>query len=319
MSTRSLDLRAGAEIILADIKGLFKPEGLTRRSARFAKLAVKRGNFIRLLLQYDAGNVISPRKPRLPCHETEDDARFIVIFFTCAKHFRFIRIALASLQVWKPLVKTVYVYVDRMDPMSEAQCELLRKATPVTAVFRLTRYPMSWGGLRVILNELRAFAQVGRGMKDEDFLVKLDSDVICLSDAILQYAKSQKISAMGTSVHRIHGLKDNYLQGGCYIINAIALRALLGTPITKIGSALVRKRSFNLPEDEFISTILKRAGIQIVDTDFLYYSPALVNPHIDDTLLDAHLDAIPSIASVLHFEGEKANMTRVAKKIYLAD
>src|SRR5262245_63039286 len=119
ISTRSLDLRAGAEIILADIKGLFKPEGLTRRSARFAKLAVKRGNFIRLLLQYDAGNVISPRKPRLPCHETEDDARFIVIFFTCAKHFRFIRIALASLQVWKPLVKTVYVYVDRMDPMSE--------------------------------------------------------------------------------------------------------------------------------------------------------------------------------------------------------
>src|ERR1700738_790435 len=42
MSTRSLDLRAGAEIILADIKGLFKPEGLTRGSARFARLAVKR-------------------------------------------------------------------------------------------------------------------------------------------------------------------------------------------------------------------------------------------------------------------------------------
>jgi hypothetical protein len=70
MSTRSLDLRAGAEIILAVIKRLFKPEGRMRRSARFVRLAAKRGDFIRLLLQYDAGNVISPRKPRFPCHET---------------------------------------------------------------------------------------------------------------------------------------------------------------------------------------------------------------------------------------------------------
>jgi len=76
-------------------------------------------------------------------------------------------------------VKEINIYVDKRDPFSDAQRELLRSES---------RYPMSWAGLRVVLNELHAFRKLAEQMRAGDFLLKFDSDVILLRRKLIDDA-----------------------------------------------------------------------------------------------------------------------------------
>jgi len=50
------------------------------------------------------------------------------------------------------------------------------------------QYPMSWAGLRVVLNELHAFRKLAEQMRAGDFLLKFDSDVILLRRKLIDDA-----------------------------------------------------------------------------------------------------------------------------------
>jgi hypothetical protein len=148
----------------------------------------------------------------------------------------------------------------------------------------------------------------------------MDSDIICLNDDILKFTERNgalrvnDAIAVGASVRRIHScVQDEYMQGGCYIISAYALAALLQSRIAGVVYYLIKKRGFGLPEDQFISIALERAEVQVVERDFIHFSSKLTEPKSDDNELLVQIANIPMTASVLHFEGDKRNMRRVAQ------
>lgn len=252
-------------------------------------------------------------------HEvTENPPKFFPVCFTCGKHFRYVRLALFSLTRCASFVKEVYIYMDRSDPLSAVQREILQSELPYPLVFQTTKYPMSWGGPKLVLNELSVFCQHAERMRSKDFLVKFDSDVLFLSDKIFSQVMLNGIEAAGTSVSQLHpsGDQADYMQGGCYFIRGSALKKMVELKIAGVASELSRFE--DLPEDKFMNALLCRSGIKPSLIPFLYFDRTLVTPGTPDEQIGASLQAIPAGVSVIHFEGDKwnrgvrSNMKRVA-------
>jgi hypothetical protein len=266
------------------------------------------------MLRYDAMSFLRPRFE--PAERIASHGSFFPVCFTCKRDFEFLRLALRSLSIRAPRAKEIHIYIDKADPLTIAQRELLRLESRFPLVFQNTLYPMSWAGPRTILNELHAFRSLARQMTVKDFLVKFDSDVIFLSDTIFQFVANSAGEAIGTSVLEIHSLTADghaidYMQGGCYFIAAAKLRAILNLSVTKTALSMLRERA-NIFEDQFISDLLQQCGARTVYNSFLYYDSTLAKADLDEAELEARLRAIPATTSVLHFEGNKSNMRRVA-------
>jgi hypothetical protein len=291
---------------------------MRRLSRVFAQVKAKLRNstdFVRVL-HYDAKTFLRPRVE--PSERLENHRFFFPVCFACAKHFEILRIALRSLCIWAPSVKEINIYMDKADPFTAEQCELLRSESRYPVKFQQTVYPMSPPGLRVILSELYAFQNLADQMRTGDFLVKFDSDVIFLSDNIFQFVANVGAGAVGTRVRDIHpSIQKDYLQGGCYFIVGAELQVMVTSRITATARACLKEYSI-LFEDQFVSPLLRQCGTKIISNNFLYYDSLLVKPELDESGLEARLQAIPTSASVLHFEGDKSNMGRVADRLLLS-
>jgi hypothetical protein len=316
--------------LFEDVKKL-RRENSSHIGATFGKLARGWTHYLSkitqcweflMVLRYDAGSTFLnvSRQQHWRDLSPNTGAKFVVVVFTCASHFEFLRVALNSLKSWSGKLKEVHIYVDKYDDFSSAQRSLLQSAVVVPINVTRTKYKMSWAGLRVILNELWAFHGIYPRLSHDEFLVKMDSDIICLNDDILKFTERNAALrvndaiAVGASVRRIHPcVQDEYMQGGCYIISAHALAALLQSRIAGVVYYLIKKRGFGLPEDQFISIALERAEVHVVERDFIHFSSKLTQPKIDDNELLVRIANIPMTASVLHFEGDKRNMRRVAQ------
>lgn len=240
---------------------------------------------------------------------------FFPICFACEKHFELLRIALRSLGKWALQVKHITICIDMNDQLSGEQCRLLRSEARYPLNFQQTVYPMSPPGPRVILNELHAFRSMAAQMRPRDYLLKFDSDVIFLSDSIFHFVADAGADAVGACVTEVHRtLQEKFMQGGSYFIAGSALQALVDTRVATTGFSLLRRHSY-LSEDQFMSWLLHRSGVQIIYNTFIYSDAILAEPGLDDRTLETRLPAIPKTASVLHFEGNKSNMRRVAERL----
>jgi hypothetical protein len=170
---------------------------------------------------------------------------------------------------------------------------------------------MSWG-VKIFLNELYAYQKLVGRMRAGDFLVKFDSDVIFLSDTIFQFVASSNAEAIGTAINYVHSLqhRQDDMQGGCYFILGKKLMEIVNLPIVRMVLAL-----FKGPEDQFMSGLLRRCGTNIFIKEFVYHDPVLAKAGLDESQLEAQLRTIPRTTSVLHFEGDKCNMRRVAERL----
>ena len=288
---------------------------IDQRSAMYRRLESKfrKSLVVGRLLGYDVRNRL--RSQVRQDDQSDDQRRFYPICFACSKHFELLRIALQSLSKWAIPIAQITICMDKNDPLSGEERRTLQSEARYQLKFQRTAHPMSTPGPRVILSELHAFRDLAAQMRPKDFLLKFDSDVIFLSDAIFRFVADARAEAVGTCVTDVHPtLQDKFMQGGSYFIAGSALRAIVDTWITGIGFSLLRRHSY-LSEDQFMSSLLRRNGIQIVYNTFIYSDAVLAEPGLDDKALDMRLPKIPKAASVLHFEGNKSNMRRTAERL----
>jgi hypothetical protein len=307
--------RAAIRIVGADIDRLKRNNrsnssltgavmGKAVRALARAKVWMTNGVNLLRLLRYDVARVARWDSVSTPIG-TGEDAYFFPVCFTCGKHFRFARLALLSLARCRPRVKEAYVYMDKGDPLSDSECELLRSESQYPVIFRVTRYPMASWGPKIQLSEIMAYRESAQRMGGEDFLVKFDSDVLFLSDNIFRFVANSRATAVGTPVARVQPseVQENYLQGGCYFIRAIELGAILNMPVRTASRAPTKWGE--IPEDQFISGLLRRCGVKFLYNDFLYFDPVFIASGTEEEELERRLLAIPSEAGVLHFEGNQ--------------
>lgn len=257
-----------------------------------------------------------------PAKLREADARgigFYPVFFTCAKHFRYVRLALLSLARLGIPIKKVFLYVDRADPFSEIEGAAIRvdhggQLLPIA--MRNTRHDMSWGGAKVILNEMIAYREIVSQMTADDYLVKIDSDVLFVNKGAFDFVAENEPDAFGT---RPYYRKDSYMQGGCYFIKGASLERIVNARIEPTVSACANGNLDEVAEDFVISELLKQSGARLDFGDFLHFDANFVASGADKAVLQATLDSLPLSASVIHFEGDssgrtdKSNMRTVAE------
>lgn len=297
-------------------KAIKPPAAATnQRSAMYRRLESKfrKSLAVGRLLAYDLQNLLRSRSKQN--EQIDGRSSFFPICFACSKHFELLQIALQSLCNWALPVKEITIYMDKTDPFSAEQCELLQAASRYPLKFLRTKYPMAPSGIRVVLNELYAFRRLAAHMRSKDFLLKFDSDVIFLSDSVFQFVANAGAEAIGTCVTEIHPtLRDKYMQGGSYFIAGTAVRTIVCAWTTTTGVSLLKRRPY-LSEDQFMSSLLYRNGTNILYDTFMYSDNVLAEPGLGDKEIDARLPAIPKNTSVLHFEGNKSNMRRAAERL----
>ena len=238
------------------------------------------------------------------------------IYFSCAADFDYLRLSIRSLTAHAGgHVGRIYVYEDRKQPLTAAQKSALLDETHLPIVCRLTTAPMRWGGVTLLHNELRAFMDLSRELGAQDFIVKVDSDVLFaagwLFSTVLDASADlvgQPVASLATHTRRV--VPD--VQGGCYFLRVGALPQLRSVPLLAAALQVARTSRYSLwriPEDRTISQWAHDAALKIRMTDFyLLDLERLRNSSLaTDADIASCLDQ-PHAFAVIHFERCKDKM-----------
>lgn len=232
----------------------------------------------------------------------DENSHFHIVYFSRRKDIELLRLSLASLALLKnQKIKHVYIYWDRNDPPSSEQISNLAISVPLTFKVRRTKYAFKVGPKRII-SELLAFEEVYKQMTHNDYIVKVDSDILFLNDTVFSKVDLSSKLAVGQRCKNL-----SYLQGGIYFLSSIACSHIIGGNITKaikvantLGS---RNPTWFIPEDAVISALLKLAEIEIEYVDFYL-------PMSEINVLDLIKEPTQSI---IHYENVMQNRSQMLK------
>jgi len=139
------------------------------------------------------------------------------LYFSCGAHVPYLRLSLQSLaRVRGTYLGGVFIGMDPDDPISSADRASLEKlGLPVKfgEWGKVTGY-----GEVTVLSELAAFRDVAARVAEGDWIAKVDSDVLFLSDWIFHHVGQQDRDLIG---HKEQAWGTfAYSQGGCYFLRA---------------------------------------------------------------------------------------------------
>lgn len=273
------------------------------------------------------------------------------LYFSCGAHVPYLNLSLRSLaRVNGSYVGGVYVGMDPDDPISpEDRTKLEALGLPIQ--FR------SWGkvtgyGETTVLSELAAFRDVAGGAAEDDWIAKIDSDVLFLNDWIFRHLPRHDRDLVGQKEQAWRTFA--YSQGGCYFLRAgfvPALREVGRDEVYEEAKTLLREfhevaavrskwRMPQCPEDALIHRLVGKHGgrmelaryyLPLWQVDRLMSDgrrPRLIKPSVAASL------ASPAVAagvwahdfmlflkrySVIHFMSCKDRMPDVFEKLKLGE
>jgi hypothetical protein len=255
---------------------------------------------------------------RLPVPRQQGPQTIYPVYFTCAADFEYLQLSIESLTAHADgKVGRIYVYQDRSHPLAPAQKRALSEGGALPVVFRTTRAPMTWGGVTLLHNELRAFIDLSRELGGEDFIVKVDSDVLFTAHWLFPTVLSAKADLVGQpvasfSTHTRRAIPD--IQGGCYFLQVGALVRLRSVALLAAALEVARTSRYDLwrvPEDRTISQWAHNASltIRVVDYYLLDLAQLRDSPFSSDAEIAKCLEQQSAVA-VIHFERCKEKMAR---------
>jgi hypothetical protein len=174
---------------------------------------------------------------------------------------------------------------------------------------------MAWGGITLLHNELRAFLDMSRELGPDDFIVKVDSDVLFTADWLFPRLLRTGADVIGQPVssfatHTVRDVPD--IQGGCYWLRAGAVFQLRSSSLLAAARAVVNTSRYDLwavPEDRTISQWAHQAKLNVHVEDYylLDLDRLRSRPVSSDSEIEACLNQQTPFG-VIHFERCKAKM-----------
>ena len=233
-----------------------------------------------------------------------------LIYFSCRQHFEYLQASLRSMErLGSPWVGKVFVFMDCDHPLTEAQVGTLEQEVTRPLAITQTKHAMAWGGPYVIANERIAFDQVAKQVGPDDYIAKVDSDLIFLSDRTLAEVIETGADMLGQP--NLNGC-FRYTQGGCYFLKASFVPGLVAQPpegeIESVARRLGHERA-NCPEDAVIYSLARRRGGRIRFRSF--YLPLYKLGRISEADRERF--------SVVHFEGCRREMLNVMAREVLPE
>ena len=238
------------------------------------------------------------------------------LYFTCTADFLCLKLSIQSLNRYGgSTVRRIYVYQDRVHPLTPGERRELSAISSYPILFRTTPAPMTWGGITLLHNELRAFLDMSRELGPDDFIVKVDSDVLFTADWLFPRLLRTGADLIGQPVssfatHTIRDVPD--IQGGCYWLRAGAVFQLRSSSLLAAARAVVNTSRYDLwavPEDRTISQWAHQAKLNVHVEDYylLDLDRLRSRPVSSDSEIEACLNQSAPFG-VIHFERCKPKM-----------
>jgi len=186
------------------------------------------------------------------------DAKFNVVYFSYRPDFEYLVYSIKSLlkNTDQNDIRNIFIYIDQKDIFTKEQ-EASLSALSEKISFRAI-YNFEWGSPKSTLSELECYLTLSKEIAaPNDFLVKVDSDIIFIKSKKLGKLLKSNLHAVGDS----HFLGYKFIQGGMYMIR-------LGEIIKQFSSVTlndiekISKDIRSVGEDKVISTIFKKNGVE---------------------------------------------------------
>jgi len=139
-----------------------------------------------------------------------------LLYFVCGRHYHCLFLSLKSLRsIGVECIGTVYLYVDREDSFTETQVEQLHRLVP-RLVIRDSDNKTTGLGEQAIANEVAVFLEISADVAAEDYLAKVDSDILFVSGEVFRNVLESGDDAYGHVCDYFEPFL--FFQGGCYFI-----------------------------------------------------------------------------------------------------
>lgn len=198
-------------------------------------------------------------------------ARFQLCFFSCHSYFAYLYCSIHSLKA--ALADTQYsiiVFSDTDQPLSQPQIEALKSLAPGC---RVLPWPKSMGwGAEQIGNIWRAYALAADDIADDDFVVRVDSDVFFFNDRIFRAVERSEADLIGDG----HFVDFAYCQGGAYFVRARAVRRIVDFLAHNDLAGVLNAAGINV-EDVAIHHFARTLGLRVWLTWFMMFPDELRN------------------------------------------
>lgn len=190
---------------------------------------------------------------------------FHLCYFSCHSYFKYLYCALHSLTLHLGSVRyKVHIFNDEEQPLSARQIAAIQRLMPGAEVMTWPKSP-GWG-LKQIGSIWNAYARVAEAARDEDFVVRVDSDVFFFNDAIFRAATNSDADLIGDG----HFDNFEFVQGGCYFFKAGAVRRIMAE-IAKHGLPMLLSELTQVADDRATRVLAERLRLKTWMTWFIMF------------------------------------------------
>lgn len=178
------------------------------------------------------------------------NAKFNFVYFSYQPDFDYLYLSIKSLvnSQDKTTVRNIYVFIDQKSPFNESEINQLQELS--NDIIFLPVFNFSWASTETTMAEISSFQQVMENAQNNDFIVKVDSDIVFFKNTKLTRLLTSKHIAVGDG----HHLNYQYAQGGLYMFRKYIGEKVLGNMDEQTIIAC-EKQCDNKGEDKVLSTL----------------------------------------------------------------
>jgi len=223
------------------------------------------------LFLYDLKTKFKFNKKLCAVQQISKQPKIHFFYISCGKDFKYLFISLRSLEKLNLGCRgNIYLYIDKKDHLSNEHIKKLKKEFIWNMVIRKTKYKLSWGGAKLLISELVAFREILTEINQNDYVAKIDSDVLFISDRIFKEVIKGESEAIGQRK------KEGFMEGGSYFLKASLISKIVILRIYKLvkqtnqmdGSRLWGHQISKCPEDRAISMLVRQSGGKMLLSNF---------------------------------------------------
>jgi hypothetical protein len=227
------------------------------------------------------------------------------VVFTCRKHLSLLRHALRSLLTVLPAeTRRIHIIIDENDPFTTNDQRELSSLSPLITIREGPTFT-GWGYKSVRI-QFSCFARLSEQLSDNDYIIKMDSDLLFISPRIFDLALRSGADIVGDGRY----VDFDYAQGGCFFMSKSVAQALDKYCALGAMERLLPHRQ-RPAEEEILREVLRRENANVWLTRFMMF-PDEFMPKIatDKRFIEAERRRF----SVLHFVKNKDDMQRVFRE-----
>jgi len=241
--------------------------------------------------------------------EKKEKQKIHIMYLTCKKHFTYLILSLKSLEKLCPKdLGSVYLFVDKRDFLDRRQIILIKELKLNICMQKSPE--IHHDGVGLLIAELKAFKKVAARSSQDDYIAKVDSDILFISDKIFKDVMRSSAQIIGQKSTPNPAVAFPHTSGGCYFMTTSLIHKITNSPLRKFVTEVVANMSGRLvtllPEDFVIFNLAKKYTQNIQFTRFYF-------PLDKIELLPAQQGAY----SAIHFSEQKNQMLQVARTMGL--